>query len=447
MSRIAISFSALLPGMIALTLVSGCSAPKSPLCYVLPQKTQMVYSYSREWDSAGQKRITQGMYTFLVAEVAEGGEFTVYYEEQLKETWGSALDFGKLVLRPDGEIVSAARTRDRYMIRQFFPLTPQGGDSEDRLCEDEERNAVYRVSPARFSGFPRRLTFTVETTIEHLPDNTFQSTASVTWARKADVAERVETNAKTFPDRSVAVLQSIRRTSRKDYYQKISDIESFLQARLAYEENLKSHQASRPTYYDDATLSRWRRAYAALIVPLQDAWKTVRAEGVRRELETLIDSHDRLATHYVDRQVEVIKMTGQPAPDWELDDLEGNRHHLNTYRGKVVLLDFWAHWCPPCRKALPAMKLLNQHFKDRPFALVGMNTDRQEDIDKALTLVKEMEIDYTVLKASSVQEAYHVESIPAFVVIDAEGIVRYNRSGFDDETADKLIRIIEESFP
>ena len=69
--------------------------------------------------------------------------------------------------------------------------------------------------------------------------------------------------------------------------------------------------------------------------------------------------------------------SGRSAPSFTLQDLEGNQISLSDFRGKVVILDFWATWCPPCAKEVPHFVALHEQYKDQGFAMVGISTDRK----------------------------------------------------------------------
>jgi thiol-disulfide isomerase/thioredoxin len=72
-----------------------------------------------------------------------------------------------------------------------------------------------------------------------------------------------------------------------------------------------------------------------------------------------------------------------PAPDFSLQDIDGKKFSLKEYRGKVVLLNFWATWCPPCRREMPSMERLNRNFKGKDFVVLALN--QMEDSDQVFT--------------------------------------------------------------
>ena len=69
-------------------------------------------------------------------------------------------------------------------------------------------------------------------------------------------------------------------------------------------------------------------------------------------------------------------LIGQPAPDISLKDMQGNTVTLSQFKGKVVVLNFWATWCPPCREEMPSMERLHQQFKDQGLVLLAVNVEQ-----------------------------------------------------------------------
>ena len=119
----------------------------------------------------------------------------------------------------------------------------------------------------------------------------------------------------------------------------------------------------------------------------------------------------------------------QPAPDFSLQSLDGKTHKLSDSRGKVVLIDFWATWCPPCRMSTPALGRLHKKMAGKDFTILSVSVD---DGAKAVKnyLAKEKP-EYLVLMADdSVQAAYGVRAIPTFVLVDKAGSVAKIFQGF-----------------
>lgn len=125
-------------------------------------------------------------------------------------------------------------------------------------------------------------------------------------------------------------------------------------------------------------------------------------------------------------------LVGQPAPDLALVSLEGAKVSLKDYRGKVVLLDFWATWCPPCRKELPHIQKLNDELKAKGLAVFGVNNEPPE---KPIQFVKENKYSFTTLTDDgSACRSYRITAFPTLVIIDKEGKVREYLVGYQEES-------------
>jgi peroxiredoxin len=133
------------------------------------------------------------------------------------------------------------------------------------------------------------------------------------------------------------------------------------------------------------------------------------------------------------------------APDFALKDADGKTVRLKDYRGKVVLLDFWATWCPPCRLEIPWLIDLERKNKDRGFEVLGVSMD-DEGFEVVKPFMKEVGMNYRVVIGNdSTAEMYgNVESLPETFLIDREGKIAAihvglaSRKEFEDEVAQLL---------
>lgn len=119
-----------------------------------------------------------------------------------------------------------------------------------------------------------------------------------------------------------------------------------------------------------------------------------------------------------------------PAPDFTLKSLDGANLRLEEYRGQVVLINFWASWCGPCRQEMPVLDRLHQRYEDAGFAVLGINVEGEEG--PARELLQKVPVTFPVLidAGQQVSELYDLQAMPSTVVVDRDGVVRYVHRGY-----------------
>lgn len=125
-------------------------------------------------------------------------------------------------------------------------------------------------------------------------------------------------------------------------------------------------------------------------------------------------------------------LEGQKAPDFSLKDLKGKTVKLSGLRGKPVLIDFWATWCPPCRKELPHIQKIHQDLKSKGLVVLGITNEASADVSK---FVAKQKMTFTVLldPKNEASSRYKVEAIPRVLVVDKKGIVVADLLGLHSE--------------
>jgi len=132
---------------------------------------------------------------------------------------------------------------------------------------------------------------------------------------------------------------------------------------------------------------------------------------------------------------------GTPAPDFELSDPAGEKHKLSGLRGHVVVLDFWATWCGPCKAAMPSVQRLHEKFRERGVVVCGVDINDRGDPAAYMT---KQGFTYTLLLAGdAVAARYGVRPIPAFFVIGADGKVALQREGGGEGAEGLLSEAVE----
>ena len=132
-----------------------------------------------------------------------------------------------------------------------------------------------------------------------------------------------------------------------------------------------------------------------------------------------------------------------PAPDFTLKSLEGRNLRLQELRGQVVLVNFWATWCGPCREEMPHLNKLHDKYHASGFVLLGVNVD--DDPAKAIALAAKLGLRFPVLPDADkkVSKLYDLRAMPSTVLIDRDGRVRYVHRGYQngyESTYDAQIR-------
>jgi thiol-disulfide isomerase/thioredoxin len=133
------------------------------------------------------------------------------------------------------------------------------------------------------------------------------------------------------------------------------------------------------------------------------------------------------------------------APDFLLKDMDEEQHSLQDYRGKVVMLNFWATWCPPCRQEMPSLEAVYQDLKEDDFVVVAVN--QWESPNQVFPYLGQLDVfpTFPILfdHKGSVSKAYDVKGLPTTVVIDKKGNIVYRAIGgrdFNHPEVKKLIR-------
>ncbi|MBL8049606.1 MAG: TlpA family protein disulfide reductase [Anaerolineales bacterium] len=114
------------------------------------------------------------------------------------------------------------------------------------------------------------------------------------------------------------------------------------------------------------------------------------------------------------------------APDFTLNTLDGSQITLSTLRGKIVVINFWATWCPPCRAETPALQNSFEQYKDVDIVILGIDLANQDSIDNVKNFVRDFTLTYPILLdiEGKVANLYQNNALPSTYFVDREGIIR-----------------------
>jgi len=136
---------------------------------------------------------------------------------------------------------------------------------------------------------------------------------------------------------------------------------------------------------------------------------------------------------------------GKAAPDFTLKSLTGKNMKLSEMTGNVVLINFWASWCGPCREEMPLLNALHKKYEPLGFSVLGINVE--ENVEAARGFMKEFPVDFPVLldNTNEVSQRYKVIAMPTTVVVDRDGNIRYLHQGYksgDEAKYQKMVKTL-----
>ena len=141
-------------------------------------------------------------------------------------------------------------------------------------------------------------------------------------------------------------------------------------------------------------------------------------------------------------------IVGKPAPDFALRSLKGPSVRLSEHLGEVVVINFWATWCGPCRQEMPLLDELYGKYQLAGLILLSVNID--DSVEPAIEMAQTLQVSYPVLfdTRKEVSRAYEVSAMPVTVLVDRAGVVRYvsegYKPGYEKRYTEKLRELLNE---
>ena len=133
-----------------------------------------------------------------------------------------------------------------------------------------------------------------------------------------------------------------------------------------------------------------------------------------------------------------------PAPDFSLQDIDGNLHRLSEYRGRPVIINFWATWCPPCREEIPSMNRAWHVLREEGIAMLAINVG--EDEDTIFVFTADYPADFPLLldQSGDIIGQWPVKGLPTTYVIAPDGSIAYRAIGGREWDDDELLDVIRK---
>ena len=128
-------------------------------------------------------------------------------------------------------------------------------------------------------------------------------------------------------------------------------------------------------------------------------------------------------------------------PDFTLYSLDGEEYVLSAFKGQVVILDFWATWCPPCRNSIPTFARLHNKYNDQGLVILGIGLDDEQSL---ASFRNQMQIPYPILVGNNeIAKAYEVSGIPKTIFMDKKGKIRKTQVGFAPELEAQFDHLVD----
>lgn len=176
---------------------------------------------------------------------------------------------------------------------------------------------------------------------------------------------------------------------------------------------------------------------ASLKEMLSAAMEKVSTPEMKTAIQEMISDSERSVDYSVDGAKRIAQIVGKPLAEVSGTDLQGKKRQLSEFRGKVLVLDFWYRGCGWCIRSMPQLKQVADDFKNEPFELIGMNTDR--NAADARFVIDAMKLNYSTIQIDNdTAKQLNVQAFPSLLIVDRTGVVRKFDEGYSPHLRDDL---------
>jgi len=139
---------------------------------------------------------------------------------------------------------------------------------------------------------------------------------------------------------------------------------------------------------------------------------------------------------------------GQKAPDFTLKNTQGENLSLAEQRGKIIVINFWASWCAPCRKEMPVLQKFHEKYNDLGVSVWGVNVEQENQAGR--NFLKGLDLTFPIFfdQSNTISATYQVKAMPSTVIVDRDGLVRYvfrgYKEGYERKYAKAIKKLIRE---
>ena len=390
----------------------SAESPKAPR-YQLQVGQQLYYEGSSRFNYENGAHGTTDKMTFWVVSQNSDGSWHIIArtENTFGQVHGKSDEpippgqpeetFDAFDLFPDGRVANPPQGfREKNLPNIFVPM-PADFAAAQRGWEQEKEAGDKSFYKLALKNDPTSGKWVFDRTDQGLFNEIYLSTskAVISFDANRGLITKIEfehTQGYGFNGKGTGTLE-LKSATQKDpqwITQLAQETEILLKAKAAVRDALQSVQHGKD---QDKTVTGTEKM-------LRDGREKVKLPIVVAQFNVQLEQFKSSASYQVEEKKREGDVLNKPAADWSTVDIDGGKHSLTGYRGKVIVLDFWYRGCGWCIKAMPQIKEVVTHYQGKPVVVLGMNTDRNDK--DARFVVDKLKLNYATLKAEGLPEKY-----------------------------------------